>query len=135
MASESRRPYLIRAIYEWIIDNGYTPHMLVAADAEGVEVPQSYATEDGRITVNISPQAVQNLSLGDDLIQFNARFGGQPHNLAIPPGAVLAIYARENGEGMLFGEIEPHNGSPPTDSEPEEESSAKKKAPHLKVIK
>lgn len=104
--SRSRRPYLIRAIYEWATDNGYTPHLLVAADYEGVAVPREYVQE-GRITLNISPMAVQSLDLQADPIWFSARFSGRGFDVQIPPGAVLAVFARENGEGIVFGEVEP----------------------------
>ena len=102
----SRRPYLIRALYDWVLDNDLTPHLLVAADAEGVNVPRQFVTEDGKITVNVSPGAVRGLSLGNDLVSFSARFSGRSYEVSLPPGAVLALYARENGEGMLFGEVE-----------------------------
>ncbi|MEQ1439641.1 ClpXP protease specificity-enhancing factor [Fontimonas sp. SYSU GA230001] len=102
---KSRRPYLIRAIFDWCCDNGYTPHVLVAADHPGVSVPREYV-KDGRITLNISPVAVQNLDLHCDPIWFSARFGGRPFDVQFPPGAVLAIFARENGEGVMFGEVE-----------------------------
>ena len=108
---KSRRPYLIRAVYDWAADNGYTPHLLIAADAEGVIVPREFVSE-GRITLNISPMAVQNLDLRHDPIRFFARFGGRPFEVQVPAGAVLAVFARENGEGHVFGEIEPTD---PTD--------------------
>ena len=109
--AKSRRPYLIRAVYDWAADNGYTPHLLIAADAEGVVVPREYVKE-GRITLNISPMAVQNLDLKRNPIRFFARFGGQPFDVQVPAGAVLAVFARENGEGIVFGEVEPPD---PTD--------------------
>jgi len=101
----SSRPYLIRALYEWIVDNGLTPHLLVDATRPGVEVPQAYV-DDGRIVLNIAPLAVHGLALGNERIEFDARFRGVPHHVVVPPAAVLAIYARENGQGMLFGEEE-----------------------------
>ena len=137
----SRRPYLIRALYDWVLDNDLTPHLLVAADAEGVNVPREFVTEDGKITVNISPGAVRGLSLDNNLVSFSARFSGQSFNVSLPPGAVLALYARENGEGMLFGEVEtpptPPDGGPGDKSEADgdEDDGAKKKHPHLKVVK
>ena len=102
----SRRPYLIRALYDWVLDNDLTPHLLVAADAPGVDVPRQFVTEDGKITVNVAPSAVRALALENDIIRFSARFSGANYNVVVPPGAVLALYARENGEGMLFGEVE-----------------------------
>ncbi|HVT35379.1 MAG TPA: ClpXP protease specificity-enhancing factor [Nevskiaceae bacterium] len=104
--STSRRPYIIRAIYEWAVDNGYTPHLLVAADYPGVSVPREHVRE-GRITLNVSPMAVQSLDLKADPIWFSARFSGHAYDVLVPPGAVLAVFARENGEGFMFGEIEP----------------------------
>ncbi|MES1928307.1 ClpXP protease specificity-enhancing factor [Salinisphaera dokdonensis CL-ES53] len=137
----SRRPYLIRALYDWVLDNDLTPHLLVAADAEGVNVPREFVTEDGKITVNISPGAVRGLSLDNELVSFSARFSGQSFNVSLPPGAVLALYARENGEGMLFGEVEtpptPPEGGPgdKSDGDGDDDEGAKKKHPHLKVVK
>lgn len=140
----SRRPYLIRALYDWVLDNDLTPHLLVAADADGVDVPHQFVTEDGKITVNISPGAVRGLALENELISFSARFSGQSYNVRLPPGAVLALYARENGEGMLFGEVEtpptppdgPGGGESGSDDDGESgDESGKKKHPHLKVVK
>lgn len=105
-ASRSRRPYLIRAIHAWAVDNGFSPHLLVAADYPGVSVPQSFV-KDGRIVLDISPMAVRELNLEMEPIFFSARFGGRPFDIIIPSGAVLAIYARENGDGIMFGEPEP----------------------------
>ncbi|ROO25024.1 peptidase [Salinisphaera orenii MK-B5] len=137
----SRRPYLIRALYDWVLDNDLTPHLLVAADAEGVDVPHQFVTEDGKITVNISPGAVRGLSLDNALISFSARFSGQSYDVSVPPGAVLALYARENGEGMLFGEVEPPtppdggpDGGDDADGESGEQTAQSKRA-HLKVVK
>src|SRR5690625_3788523 len=137
----SRRPYLIRALYDWVMDNDLTPHLLVAADADGVNVPRQYVTEDGRITINISPNAVQGLSLGNDWITLSARFSGRSYAIDIPPGAVLALYARENGEGMLFGEVEqrPQEESAADvaerqDSSREADGPDKPRTAHLRVI-
>lgn len=134
--SKSRRPYLIRAIFDWCCDNGYTPHLLVAADYPGVSVPRAYV-KDERITLNISPVAVQNLDLHGNPIWFSARFGGHPYDVQFPPGAVLAVFARENGEGVLFGEVEPADpqaagGTPPA---PEPPKPTKPTRPTLRVVK
>jgi stringent starvation protein B len=139
MSQRSRRPYLIRAIYDWATDNGYTPHLLVAADVEGVSVPREYIQE-GRITLNISPMAVQSLDLHADPIWFSARFGGRACEVMVPVGAVLAVFARENGEGIVFGDIE---SPPPKDEQPqpakEEDGPGKPRAgggrSHLRVVK
>jgi len=134
----SRRPFLIRALYDWVLDNDLTPHLLVAADAPGVNVPRQFVTEEGKITVNISPGAVRGLSLDNDLIHFSARFSGQNFNVSVPPGAVLALYARENGEGMLFGEVEEGTAAAGDDTPPRgggDDKDAKSKRSHLKVVK
>ncbi len=106
----SSRPYLIRAMYEWMLDNAATPHLLVDASAGDVEVPQQYVRE-GRIVLNIGPSAVKGLVLGNDAIRFEARFGGQPTVVYVPVGRVLSIYTRETGEGMMF-ESEAPQGPP-----------------------
>jgi len=130
--AKSRRPYLIRAVYDWAADNGYTPHLLISADAEGVVVPRDFVSE-GRITLNISPMAVQNLDLGHDPIRFFARFGGKPFEVQVPAGAVLAVFARENGEGHVFGEIEPTDPTDKAGSQgPTPPHSGK---PKLRVVK
>ena len=96
----STRPYLIRAIYEWCTDQGFTPYLAVLADA-AVQVPQQYV-QDGQITLNVSATATSGLKMGNDWIEFSARFGGVPHEIMIPVDHVMAIYARENGQGMAF---------------------------------
>lgn len=97
----SSRPYMLRAIYEWILDNSCTPYLLVNALADGVVVPQNYV-ENGQIVLNISATAVVNFSIENDLLSFSGRFGGISQEVWVPISAVLAIYARENGQGMLF---------------------------------
>lgn len=142
MIFRSRRPYLIQAIYQWATDNPYTPHLLVASDFPGVSVPSQYV-QDGRITLNISPSAVSNFEFLQDRIWFSARFGGRAFEVDVPYGAVLAIFARENGEGVVFGEVEPP-GTEPSDAGGDhlapsaEGSGADKPKPsraHLRVIK
>ena len=100
MAETSTKPYLIRAIYEWCNDNGYTPYLAVAVD-ERTQVPREHV-KGGEIVLNVSPMATNRLSLGNDLIAFQARFGGVARELSIPVENVSAIYARENGHGMAF---------------------------------
>lgn len=97
----SSRPYLVRAYYDWILDNNLTPHLVVDATCTGVVVPQEHV-KDGQIVLNISPTACGNLVIGDLDIEFDARFSGVPRHLIVPCGAVLAIYARENGAGTMF---------------------------------
>lgn len=119
------RPYLIRAIYEWITDNDMTPYMLVDASAEGVVVPTQYV-ENGKIILNVSQGATQSLQLENDGIYFSARFSGKPMNIDIPIEAALAIYAKENGRGMVFSD-EDGLTPPPEDTPPEK--------PKLRVVK
>jgi stringent starvation protein B len=125
------RPYLLRAVHEWALDNGYTPHILVDAAVEGVIVPNGYV-RDGRITLNIHPQAVHQLDLGNDRVSFFARFGGQSLGVDIPIHAVLAVFARENGRGVFFQD-EP--GETPPDGTPPDNTPSPKKGPQLKLVK
>lgn len=99
----SHRPYLLRALYEWIADNDMTPHLLVDATRQGVRVP-SHAVSEGKIVLNIAQRAVSHLDMGNDLIQFSARFGGVSQTVSVPVSAVLAIYSRETGQGMALPE-------------------------------
>ncbi len=126
----SSRPYLIRAIHEWIIDSDLTPHIVVNADADDVRVPQEYV-KDGQISLNISASAVQGLSMDNDWILFDARFGGKSFRVSVPTGAVLAIFAKENGAGMSFGEDEQEDDPPP---EPGDKSTPKAH-PTLRIVK
>jgi stringent starvation protein B len=96
----STRPYLLRALHEWCTDNGYTPYIAVQVD-EMVQVPQEYV-KNGEIVLNVSYDATSNMSLGNDVIEFKARFAGTPREIIVPVDRVLAIYARENGQGMAF---------------------------------
>ena len=128
----STRPYLIRAFYEWIVDNDLTPHMIVNAEQEHVTVPREHV-EKGKIVLNISPSAVKALDLGNDWICFNARFGGKSLDIGLPPNAVLGIYARENGQGMLFQE-ELQESDPPQTTDPESSPKISSR-PQLKIIK
>lgn len=125
----STQPYLIRAIHEWILDNEFTPYLLVNAKNDYVQVPRQFV-EDGKIVLNIAPRAVNDLELGNDHIHFNARFDGKSMEVGIPIAAVLAIYAKENGQGMVFDENGDDNTPPPdapTDDKPEK--------PRLKLVK
>lgn len=94
------RPYLIRALYEWCTDNGFTPYVVVRVN-DSVQVPREYVS-DGEIVLNVSYDATSALQLGNDFIEFKARFGGKPRDILIPVRRVIAIYARENGQGMAF---------------------------------
>ena len=122
----SRRPYLIRALYQWMVDSGLTPYLLVGVDSEAVQVPANYVT-DGKIVLNLAPAAIRDLDIGDSSLSFSGRFGGQPFPVRLPVDNVLAIYAKENGEGMMFG---PEGGGTP---QPPESPAPDK--PHLTVIK
>ncbi|MCF6251038.1 MAG: ClpXP protease specificity-enhancing factor [Methylococcaceae bacterium] len=124
----SLKPYLIRSIYEWIIDNQLTPHLLVDAENSNAIVPQEYI-EDGKIVLNLRPQAIQGLTLGNKEIQFNARFSGNPMHIVTPTSAVLAIYAKENGKGMIFDPEEHNGGDAPTSPD------KKHTKPQLRVVK
>jgi stringent starvation protein B len=110
----SRRPYLLRAMHEWMGDAGLTPHIIVDAGRSGVEVPNAYI-KDGKIVLNVSLSATQRLQLNNQGIEFDARFAGIVHHVRVPMTAVLGIYARETGEGMVFNESEPE-APPPAES-------------------
>lgn len=124
------RPYLIRALYDWIVDNGMTPYVLVNADDAEVVVPRQFV-EGGKIVLNINPSAVQNLQLGNGLVEMDARFSGTPMHISVPVMSVLAIYARENGKGMVFTE-EDNNNEPPSGNGSDGD---KKSRPKLRVVK
>lgn len=102
MSMSSSKPYFIRALYEWIVDNNCTPHILVDAHKPATQVPQQHVNKDGQIILNISPTAVKDFFMDNTAISFNARFSGVANNLYIPMTAILGIYARENGQGMMF---------------------------------
>ncbi|MCP0914573.1 MULTISPECIES: ClpXP protease specificity-enhancing factor [Legionella] len=126
----SNKPYLIRAIYDWIIDHDLTPYLLVNADAASVQVPQEYV-DGGRIVLNISPKACRGLHLENDKILFTARFSGIATQICLPPSAVLAIYAKENGRGMEFAEDDEGGTTPPPASNSEKGTGK----PKLKLVK
>jgi len=125
----STKPYLLRAIYEWLLDNQLTPHLLVNAAFPGVMVPSQYVKE-GKIILNIAPAAARALKMDNLQVEFSARFGGAPYNVSVPIHAIEAIYARENGKGMIFPpEEESPNGPRKPDGTPAP------RRPHLKVVK
>lgn len=136
---KSSRPYLVRALYEWIVDNDCTPHLLVNAEFAGVQVPAGFAN-DGQIVLNVSPTAVRHLHMDNEAVSFEGRFSGVPQSLYIPAAAVLAIYARENGQGMVFdAESSMLDGDEMDDPEdpgsPEDEPPRPSGRPSLKVVK
>lgn len=126
----SNRPYLIRALYDWLVDNGQTPYLLVNADYSGTVVPRQFV-EDGRIILNIDPAAVSQLQLGNEWISFNARFSGVSEDVLVPPAAVQGIYAKENGQGMLFPDEEVVEDEGPEEPDPNRPGGR----PTLKVVK
>jgi len=125
------KPYLIRSIYDWIADNSLTPYLLVNAEHPAAQVPQDFV-EDGRIVLNVRPEAVQGLALGNEAIEFNARFGGVAKHIFVPIRAVLAIYAKENGKGMIFDAEDEGEEQTPPDSPDDTRPTGR---PHLKVVK
>jgi stringent starvation protein B len=125
---DSLKPYLIRAVYDWIVDNELTPHLLVNADNNNNGFLPSDYIEDGKILLNIRPQAVEALSLGNQSIEFNTRFNGKSTPIEVNVSAVMAIYAKENGKGLVFDQ-DPDGGG---DKPPEEYAASK---PNLRVVK
>ena len=137
MTMTSHRPYMIRALNEWILENNCTPYILVNAYARDVLVPQNYV-KDGQIILNISPIAVQDLTITNDGIEFNGRFGGIPTRVYVPTSAVLGIYAKENGQGMIFDTDDPIPEPPgPGPEKPAKKDSDKSKSgrPDLRIVK
>jgi stringent starvation protein B len=126
MAMISNRPYLIRAINEWLLDSQCTPHLLVNAEAPGVDVPQEHIQE-GKIVLNIGPHAVEGLRISNEEVTFLARFSGVSRLISLPVSAVLAIYAKENGRGMMFNEAD--------EPEPDDSGPRPTSRPSLKVVK
>ena len=141
----SNRPYLLRALYEWIVDNECTPYLLVECNVPGVVVPNEHIQE-GKIVLNISPMAVRQLSMGNEFIEFDGRFSGRSMWISVPVGAVLAIYAKENNAGMGFevaleaaesgSSVEGVSGpgQDQTDTEALTQPAAKPSASHLKLV-
>ncbi len=127
MSMTPSQPYLVRAIYEWIVDNELTPYVLVNAENDASHVPRQYV-ENGKIVLNLDPVAVNDLEMANDYVAFNARFGGKAMNVSFPVATVLAIYAKENGQGMVFNESDDEN--PPPGSGPDDSGR-----PKLKLVK
>lgn len=121
-------------MYQWIVDNGMTPHLLVNADHEHCMVPSGHIN-DGKIVLNIAPMAVQGLTLGDDEISFSARFSGQAESILVPVPAILAVYARENGQGMMFSEDDNPDQSSGNGPDDGPETDPDKPRPNLRVVK
>jgi len=138
----SNRPYLLRAIYDWITDNNLTPYVLVDATREGVRVPP-HVVKNGQVVLNLAMRAVANLDLGNEWISFQARFSGVSHSILVPVAAVLALYAQENGQGMMFP-AEEADGSPPSPPDGGEAAPAPdstddddkpRRGGHLRIVK
>ena len=123
----SSRPYLLRAIYDWLVDNELTPYVMVDAMAPYVEVPERFI-EDGKIVLNVAPQAVAELIMSNEALEFDASFSGIVQHIYVPVRAVKAVYAFENGRGMVFEEDEEDDDLPP-------ERPSKKGKPQLKIVK
>ena len=130
----SNRPYLLRALYQWIGDNSMTPHLLVDATRDGVQVPAS-TVKEGRVVLNIAARAVAQLDLGNREVRFKARFGGVSQSVVVPVTAILAIYAQETGQGKMLpedGATLPEDGP---DDTPEPPEDGPKRGGHLRVVK
>ncbi|HEY4873788.1 MAG TPA: ClpXP protease specificity-enhancing factor [Steroidobacteraceae bacterium] len=125
-----KRPYLLRAMHEWVSDSQHTPHVIIDADRPGVVVPRPFV-KDGKIVLNLSLTATQNLTLGNEWIEFGARFAGVVHFIRVPIAAVLGIYARETGEGMVFSDQDLGPEPPP---QPSAEEDGTRRS-HLKLVK
>jgi stringent starvation protein B len=133
---KARRPYLLRAMHEWIVDSGCTPHIVVDASVPGVEVPRQYV-QDGKIVLNVGLSATAGLVLGNDEVSFSGRFGGTSMAVRVPVAAILAVYARETGQGMIFSEEgappPPAGGEPQPPSPPQPKPAGSRAK--LKVVK
>ena len=136
MTMTSHRPYMIRALNEWILENNCTPYILVNAYANDVQVPQNYV-KDGQIILNVSPGAVQGLTITNDGVEFDGRFGGIPSRVSVPTHAVLGIYAKENGQGMIFDTDDPIPEPPGPGKQEKKEPEEKSKSgrPDLRIVK
>ncbi len=133
MTMTPSRPYIMRALYEWIVDNGCTPYILVDATVDDVVVPEQYV-KNGQIVLNISPTAVMDLNITNSAVAFNGRFGGVATDVFVPVSGVIGIYARENGQGMVF-EAEDKNEPPPDHTPPGQGPSRGEGRPSLKIVK
>ena len=122
----SNRPYLLRAFYDWIVDNDCTPYIVVNAHYPGVEVPQDFVT-DGQIVLNIAPRAVSSFEMNNDHLQLSTRFSGMPIDIYLPVGAVMGIYTQENGQGMVFEPEEPEDEPPEPPKGPQAISADRQK--------
>ncbi len=132
-----KRPYLLRAMHQWITDSGCTPHVIVDAERAGEDVPHAYV-QDGKLVLNLSYSATQRLKIDNDSVEFDARFAGVIHHVRFPVSAVMGVYARETGEGMMFPDQDggPEPPEPPSPKPgPAEDSGGGAKRPQLRVVK
>ena len=127
----SPRPYLIQALLDWIVDNGCTPYMAIACDVPGVQAPVEHAA-DGKLVLNVSATATRNLTVGEGRVSVDCRFRGRPVHVSVPVGAVVAVFAHENGLGMSF---DAESAEPPPAPPPPEEKQSPRRGPTLKVVK
>lgn len=128
---KSQRPYLLRALYEWVVDNDDVPHVLVDATAEGVVVPSEHV-KDGQIVLNLGPNAVRDLVLEADYVMCNSRFDGRPFELYLPMASILAIYGRDSRHGMVFPDEDVPDGASAPESGPDDPGSGD--GPSLKLV-
>ena len=131
-----KRPYLLRAMHQWITDSGHTPHVIVDAGRAGEDIPHAYV-QDGKLVLNLSYSATQRLKIDNDAVEFDARFAGVIHHVRIPVGAVMGVYARETGEGMMFPDQDtsPAPPEPPAPAPAPADDGGGAKRPQLRVVK
>lgn len=145
MSMTSSRPYMLRALYDWIVDNDCTPYLSVDATLHGVDVPDQFAGQD-QVVLNLAPMAIRELDISNEMVVFLARFGGRAFHVRVPVGAVMAIYAQENGQGMVFEveaqsessatpEAASHHEHPPQEPDPNSSGKPPKGRPSLKIVK
>jgi len=141
---QSSRPYIARALYQWLLDNDLTPYIVVDAEQAGVEVPRQFV-QNGQIVLNLAPTAIRDFAMENEAVSFSARFGGRPMQVMVPIEALIAIYARENGVGMVFGhepvipagatEVEESVDDAPSEESDGDDAPPRKGRPSLRVIK
>jgi stringent starvation protein B len=131
-----KRPYLLRAMHQWITDSGHTPHVIVDAERAGEDIPHAYV-QDGKLVLNLSYSATQRLKIDNDVVEFDARFAGVIHHVRIPVGAVMGVYARETGEGMMFPDQDtsPAPPEPPAPAPAPADDGGGARRPQLRVVK
>jgi stringent starvation protein B len=129
------KTHLLRAVYDWAVENGFTPHVVVDTQQAGVRVPPGYADENGRIVLNVHPRALQGFSFDDAWLRFSARFGGSPFNVETPLSAVLAVYAKENGQGISFPSGADADEQPEAEPPDPTTGGTPTKRPSLRIVK